>query len=310
MLGLGLAPGAAAAKAWWPAGAVYAADFINGRYMRNGNAISAGEAFSFARASGRWAVDSTGFWRYFAPDVPAITDLGLSLEPAGTNLVPNPALTGAVAGVVGSGGSLPTGWSTNGAGLSVEVVAVTTLNGLPALHVRVSGTATGTFFELSVMPDTPINPNTNYAASIFLRSLAGPQPSVELRQADAGSGFVTANVLATGLPALDRRANYLTTAASTAFGRMRMSQVLSTGSVYNFSILVSSPQLELGSSVLSPRGSEGPADNASVALPSGNHTVYLEHGSGAIQAAGIAGSYAVPAAQLPTPVRRIWSILQ
>jgi len=303
MLGVGLAPGAAPAKAWWPAGAVYAADFFNGRYMRNGNAISAAEAFSFARASGRWAVDSTGFWHHFAPDVPAITDLGLSLEPAGTNLVPNPALTGAVAGVVGSGGSLPTGWSTNGAGLGLEVVAVTTLNGLPALHLRVAGTAASTFFEVSVMPDTPINPNTSYAASIFLRSLAGPQPSVELRQADAGSGFVTANVLATGLPALDRLGASFATLASTARGRLRASRVLSVGAAYDFSFVISGPQLEAGSNATSPLLSARQPGNATLEVPGIDGSVYMMMQNGGVSSLGSAsGQWGAPSGVL----RSIW----
>ncbi len=295
MLGVSLAPGAAPAKAWWPAGAVYAADFVNGRYMRNGNAVTAEEAFSVSRATGRWAVDSTGLWRHFGPNVPAITDLGLSVEPAGTNLVPNPALTGAVAGIVGSGGSLPTGWSTNGSGLVVHVVAVTTLNGLPALHLRVFGTATSTFFELSLMSDTSISASTGYTASIFLRSLAGSMPSVELRQADAGSGFVTANVLSTMLAPLDRRGASFTSQASTAFGRLRVSHFLTVGSSYDFSILLSCPQMEARNSATSAVLTTRDVETADIGLPAGSGLVYLMTHNGSVLNTGPAsGHWEVP----------------
>ena len=58
------------------------------------------------------------------------------------NYAMNTEMTGAVVGVIGSGGALPTGWSwSSAAGIVREVVAVGTLpSGLPYIDVRLSGT--------------------------------------------------------------------------------------------------------------------------------------------------------------------------
>lgn len=75
-----------APAAWWPAGASWAADFIGDRYMLDGTAVPASAAFSFARASTKYAARADGLLVPFAANMPARTDLGLLLEPAATNL--------------------------------------------------------------------------------------------------------------------------------------------------------------------------------------------------------------------------------
>lgn len=87
-LGLGLAARAPQGR-WWPEGALYAADFTRGLYMRNGLAISAAEAFTFTRASTKIALGRGGVWTSFAPHVPCITERGLLLEPERTNTALN-----------------------------------------------------------------------------------------------------------------------------------------------------------------------------------------------------------------------------
>jgi hypothetical protein len=60
------------------------------------------------------------------------------------NLVPNPEMTGAVVGVVGSGGALPTGWASVPAGLAIEVIS----NNNGVLRLRLYGTATSTQVQI------------------------------------------------------------------------------------------------------------------------------------------------------------------
>jgi hypothetical protein len=84
MIGIGI--GSTAASAWWPDGAVMALDFANGRYMRERQVVDLATAMSFSRASSKLARNRAGLLGSFATNVPAITDAGLSVEPAATNL--------------------------------------------------------------------------------------------------------------------------------------------------------------------------------------------------------------------------------
>jgi len=86
MVSINLSIGRTVRAAWWPAGATWAADFATGRYMVAGSPVTADAAFTLLRASAKLAPDSTGRLTSFASNLPALTDLGLLLEPAATNL--------------------------------------------------------------------------------------------------------------------------------------------------------------------------------------------------------------------------------
>lgn len=64
----------------------YLADFINEAYKVAGETSTLADTTDFTRASAGWAFDSTGEIVEFATDVPRITDRGLTIEPAATNL--------------------------------------------------------------------------------------------------------------------------------------------------------------------------------------------------------------------------------
>lgn len=87
MLGMALSASSAAPPVVWPASASLGIDFLTGRAMRLGRYVPMGEAMTFTRASTKLAQTRSGRWRAFASGEPAITDLGLSLEPESTNLV-------------------------------------------------------------------------------------------------------------------------------------------------------------------------------------------------------------------------------
>jgi hypothetical protein len=86
MLGIAMSQGQAPQR-WWPDNARYAVDFITRSGMRDGVHCPLPELISLSRPSPKLAMDRTGRWHSFAPDMPALTDRGLSLEPAATNLV-------------------------------------------------------------------------------------------------------------------------------------------------------------------------------------------------------------------------------
>lgn len=281
MLGLDLSLRPAAPPPWWPPQAVFAADFVSGRFRSQGNALSKAEAYAFARPSPKWARRADGNWMQFASGAPAITDLGLSIEPAASNLAVGGALAGAVIGVVGSGGSLPTGWVANGA-LTTQVLALTTLLGLPAIRLRISGTAVATFYEISLTPTvTALEPASAYSASIFAQCHTEAVPIVELRQGNASDGFVAVNALGPALGASAQRAVLnLVTQATTARGRLRLVLALTSGNSYNLELTLACPQLESGTAPTSPLLVERAADALDLNLPAAGLSLSVQHDSG------------------------------
>src|SRR5690554_5411011 len=125
-----------------PARAAYGAAFAAGRFSRAGRNVPAGQAFSVSRASARFAADSIGHWHQFAPDRPAITDLGLSVEPETTNENPNAANLGAAPSTTEALDGLPTGWDRakfDGTQTKGQIVEIGTWLGLPSLTIRLWG---------------------------------------------------------------------------------------------------------------------------------------------------------------------------
>ena len=95
MLALNLSASVRPTSAWWTPGAVFAADFVNDRYMRDGVNITRDEALSVTRASSKLARTVAGQWLTFPADTLARTDRGASIEPASTNYVQNSTMAGA-----------------------------------------------------------------------------------------------------------------------------------------------------------------------------------------------------------------------
>lgn len=269
---------------WWPETALFAADFITRRYRRVGNAIPAAEAFGFARSGKKWSRRADNVWTEFGTDQPALTDLGLSIEPAGTNLaIPGP--TGAVVGTIGAGGALPTGWVPNGA-LTTQIIALTTLLGLPAVRLRLSGTAASTFYEIAFTPAMMgLDASKAYAASIFAQCHTEVVPLVELRQGNSSDGFVAVNSLSPALSATARRSELnFTTQSTTARGKLRLALNLTVGTSYLVELTIACPQLETGISPSSPLLAARSADALDLDLPEGtlDLTCYLDGGSTAV----------------------------
>lgn len=106
-----------------------------------------------SRSSPATYFDRTGVLREAAANVPRVDwshgRPALRLEAQRTNQIRNPRCEGAVVGVVGSGGALPTHWGvdTDG-GLAWEVVGTGVEDGLPYVAVRAHGTPTGTISQI------------------------------------------------------------------------------------------------------------------------------------------------------------------
>lgn len=295
MLGLSLGTARLPPAHWWPQGAAFVADFRNQRFRIRDNAVPRAEAFDFARTGKKWARRAEGSWVEFASDQPAITDLGLSLEPAGTNLA-SPGPTGAVVGTVNSGGALPTGWVANGA-LTTQIVSITSLLGLPAVRLRISGTASSTFYEIAFTPSMlAIEASKAYSASILAQCHSEIVPLVELRQGNSSDSFVAINSLSPALSGTARRSELnLTTQSTAARGRLRLVLNLTVGTSYLVELTLACPQLELGSAPSSPLLAARSADVLDLYLPDGAHNLVCHHDSGTPSALSASASpYRVP----------------
>lgn len=222
-------------------------------------------AITFARASAGTYVDANGLLVNAAANTPrfdqdpvTLSPIGLLLEEARTNSVPNNTLVG---GVAGSPGTVPTGWaaSTTASGL-VRTLAYGTEDGAPYVDIRWSGTpassltlscdftasnviaaASGQVWTGSAYVTLQAGANTNTTPqSIFLEFNAA-----------LGNIFGTAQAFtpAAGKLRAARLAQTLTLAnATTAFVMFRLRWILTAGAPIDFTVRVGLPQVERGAS--------------------------------------------------------------
>ena len=144
---------------------------------------------TFSRASGAVRVNAAGDYEEVGPGVLRQQHdlngnrLGLLIEKAAsTNQNTNPRTEGAVPGVLGSGGALPTGWSGFTSNLpagSVTVVRNETRRGVDGVVLKISGVPTGTtannnWIDVSEM----VSIGTDVAVGVYVELLAGSLSNV------------------------------------------------------------------------------------------------------------------------------------
>lgn len=107
-------------------------------------------------------------------------------EPQATNIIRNNTMVGAVAGVVGSGGALPTNWQIFAAsGLTTTIIGTGTQNGVTYLDFRLSGTSTGTFYVLAFdSAGTTASVGQVWSESFWASYVAGSLTNVSTVQID------------------------------------------------------------------------------------------------------------------------------
>lgn len=97
--------------------------------------------WSWTRPNAIYVPDSAGDYAEIASGVLAKSDLGVHCFGGFANYCRDTMLTGAVEGVIGSGGALPAGWSF--AYDEVEIVEIDTVHGLPRIRIRAERTGSG-----------------------------------------------------------------------------------------------------------------------------------------------------------------------
>ena len=178
-------------------------------------------------------------------------------ESARTNLIRNNTMQGAV---VGTPGTIPTGWSTNNSGLITNVIAKGTINGVDYIDVRITGTATldvVTTLTFMGSTDSAATQSQPYTSSAYLQLLDSTAlyNSVGIRTSfrnSSGIGVAGGTIDSSiSLPTSStNRLSVTVTAPNDATIAHVVTQLrffLTVNNFYDFTIRIGLPQTELGS---------------------------------------------------------------
>ena len=178
------------------------------------------------------------------------------------NELPNNRLDGAAVGVLGGGGALPDGWDLTSGFDLVEVVSVHEVNGFPAISLRlVSDNSAGSssiFPRLRPLVSTGVPYATGQAwvGSVFARRVSGSNGAGFILNAANAAGNFAASLGSTAFlsSTLQRLEVTGSTENTNAVGvRVELGPNVSAGEVFDATIELSMPQLELGTTATAPQ---------------------------------------------------------
>lgn len=223
---------------------------------------------SFTRASTATYFDATGTMQTAAANAPrfdhapAVVDsptapyanapLGLLIEESRTNSLPNSTMVGAV---VGTPGTLPTGWGAPvlASGLSLSVIGTGTESGIPYIDLQFSGTPSATT-QCYFTTGASLTAATAqvWTGSGYLRLTAGTLANVSnlgfYVGVFGGTGTGMQAVTPTGAALASQRSSVSITAGAgtTSVQPYVVFTPTASGVAVNFTIRIGAPQLELG----------------------------------------------------------------
>lgn len=177
------------------------------------------------------------------------------VEPQRTNSIRNSSMVGAI---VGSPGTLPTNWATS-ATLSQTIVSKGVENGLDYIDYKLSGTASSVNSQLQFEGTNIINASNGqtWAFSLYAKIISAPNPplgySIRVREATATGTYVTEGIQTITITNSFQRFSFVRTNTGTATERIQPMLLFGTtvGQVYDFTVRVYAPQMELGSNATS-----------------------------------------------------------
>lgn len=302
-LSLGLS--ARTAPAWWPVDAVMAFDFVNDRYMKDGAPVARSEVLSCASPSIRLAEDRAGHWHSFAPNVPAITNRGLLIQPAATNYAPNAGRPELMS-------------SSSPAGINRQVLSTQTIDGLPCASMRFSGTALANG-EIAINPvEYNAGPGATqgqtWHAGVFMALTAGTLPEIArlgIFERNASHGLLDASYAA--LPASSRltpisvQRSMASPNAARVTSSLRL--VVNLGQSYDFTIALGPSHLSNGAfaDTILTQGTPllRAADAVRFLLPEDDHVLRLWPTGGATTQQVASGNWLLPASSAYT-IKQAW----
>jgi hypothetical protein len=209
-------------------------------------------------------------WQEHLADTPRFSGPAerLLVEAQRTNAVRNARGEGAMAGTLGSGGTLPTNWTqSRSPELTLTVLGPATVNGLPGVRLRVSGTtaAGGGFAMIDFESPTASAalPSQSFAGSVFWRLSAGSTAGLTLARlqvtgrsatgaevpgnAFSGPGAVLAATLSRPVVTAT-----LTADATLARVNHRAAWTFAGGTAVDMTVDLCAPQLETGAFASTP----------------------------------------------------------
>lgn len=232
--------------------------------------VSGQNLTTFTRAASANWFDGDGVLLTAGPNTmrrqwyPLVQRWGWLIEEARTNSLRNNSLAG---GVAGDPGTMPTHWNRGTpAGLNHQILAISTVNGMPCMDIRVHGTTTAAISAANIArPDG----NTTAAAlsgqvwtaSWFVALLAGSTAGLtvmEMCVEEFGSGGTYLagsyfDLRSTINSTLTRRTVSRTlNQATTAFTMTRLLMTAPINTAIDFTLRIALPQLELGNGATSP----------------------------------------------------------
>ncbi|MDD3020042.1 MAG: hypothetical protein PHX61_03560 [Alphaproteobacteria bacterium] len=279
-------------------------DFVadaDGRYTLNGTTYNDLSSFlgaaggSYTRSSTGTYFDASGVLQTAAANQPRFDHNPATLQPKGiiieesrTNYIRNNTMQGAI---VGTPGTLPTGWSVSlAAGISYEVSGIGQEDGIDYIDIRLYGTPSTTnaaTIIFSPTMDTSASPNEIFTHSSYFKRQAGTAtniPYVVNRIGNYNSGGFSIGQLASSAPVpstlpLRRTSIGVTSSAatfssaSTAYVRpFIVVPVSAAGVPIDITFRIGTPQLERGgnrTSRILTSGSAVTRDADAITIPVG-----------------------------------------
>jgi hypothetical protein len=177
------------------------------------------------------------------------------------NSVRNNTMVGAV---LGSPGTMPTSWATTvNAGLTREIMAVGSENGIPYIDLKFSGTSSADLIQIGFDGPQQINAlvDKQWLASAFVKDVSAlysgslanvVRGEIAIRERDSGGGNLALSesifTLASGA-LIDQRYKHMrfTNNASTAYVQPLLFIVIANGASLNFTVRLGLPQMERSS---------------------------------------------------------------
>jgi hypothetical protein len=189
-------------------------------------------------------------------------------------------MQGAVVGVVGSGGALPTNWAIiNVRGLAVEVVSIGSEIGVDYIDIRLNGTATSTGnaeIRLEGLSQIAASSGQTWNFSSYVKNIANVDASafLGLVQRTNTTIFVTRTIvdnINTG--ALSRfNVSGSISDGTVAFVVPQVGATVNNGQSYDFTVRIGLPQMELGSVATSVIKTTGSAQTRNADVISNDRT--------------------------------------
>lgn len=311
----------------WAGSAGFAADFAEGLYAREGQFVPPGSAYGVSRATTRRALAANGEWLVFSPNVPALTDLGLSIEPSGTNHVRNSAFAGAVPSTTDLLDGLPAGWDRakiDGTGVRARLLSTGTWLGLPAITIRLWGNSTVGDAELrwfvwgEIANNLAAGPGETVLSSAYIAiiegSLANLGCRMRLTERDAGGTCLVKHTVPLSPSAAPQRVTHGVTMSHASAVRASIGFEFGFSGAFDVTLRIAGAQVEKTASplpsspILTTSGAVArAADTLTLYLPERPTDLTVTDATGnAVLIAGRSEMTTLTAAELGTaPIRSI-----